>query len=150
MFENAWDTVLGTLALVTRPQRYNGASHDYERGNLSGVLLASAARTTTVSSADQTNYNGHGVRVRIVVSASADTPSVVFSVQGKDAGSNYHPLLDSPAVTGAGTTVLLVAPWTTASANARAVDFLPRTWRVTATHADADSITYAVYYDTDC
>lgn len=121
----------------------------YVAGNLSGTLLANAARTATVSSPDQTNHSGSAVRVRIVSSSPVGAPSVVFTIEGKDAGGNYYTLLASAAVTTATTTTLLVAPWTTAAANARAVDFLPVTWRVTATHGNADSLTYGVYFDTD-
>lgn len=117
--------------------------------NVSGSLLASTARTATVSSADQTNYNGKGVRLYVNVTASAATPSVVFTVETKDpVSATYTALLTSAAVTGAGHTILTVYPGVTAAANTAVSNHIGKTWRVTATHADADSITYSVGYQT--
>jgi hypothetical protein len=110
------------------------------------TILASAARTATANGADQDNIAGHrGVVVFIDCTASADTPSVVFTVQGKEPnGTAYYTLLASAAVTGASDTVLTVYPGCVAVANSVANLPLPRVWRVIATHADADSITYSV------
>lgn len=81
----------------------------------------------------------------INVTAVTDTPSVVFTVEGKDPVSGvYTTILASAAVTGTGMTVLCVYPGCAAVANAMADAPLPRTWRVTATHGDVDSITYSV------
>lgn len=115
------------------------------RGNLDVTVLSSAARTATLQSSDQTNYNGRGLHLVIDVTAASATPSVVFTIQGKDAVSGkYYTVLASSAITGTGTTVLKVYPGITAAANASASDLLPRVWRVDATHADTDSITYSV------
>ena len=109
------------------------------------TLFGSAARTATVNGDDQVNGGARGVVVVIDVTAASATPSVVFTIQGKDpATGKYHTLLASAAVTGAGTTVLKVFPGATAAANAAANDCLPAIWRVIATHGDADSITYSV------
>lgn len=107
-------------------------------------VLASAARTTTVHSADQTNEGGRGVHIILDVTASDATPSVVLTIEGKAADGTYYTILQGAAVTGISTNVYKVAPWQAAAANVSASDFLPRTWRVTVTHADADSITYSV------
>jgi hypothetical protein len=128
---------------------FNGTTWDRVRNNLQGTLLASAARTETASSPDQTNYNGRGVHVILDVTASADTPSIVLKIEGKDAAGNYYTLLEGAAVTGDSTNVYKVMPWIAAVANVSAADLVPRTWRVTVTHADADSITYGVYYALD-
>ena len=109
------------------------------------TIFSSAARTETVNGDDIENMNGRGVKVVIDVTAASATPSVVFTIQGKDTVSaKYYTILASAAITGTGTTVLTVYPGLTASANAVANDILPRDWRVIATHADADSITYSV------
>lgn len=113
--------------------------------NVNVSVFASTARTATHNSADLTNYNGRGLHLVIDVTASSATPSVTFTIQGKDELSGkYYTLLVSAAITGTGTTVLRVYPGLTAAANLVATDVLPRTWRVLATHADADSITYSV------
>jgi hypothetical protein len=127
--------------------RYNGASWDRERNNLEGTLLASAARTTTTNSADQTNHNGRGVLVFVNVTAVTSSPSVTVAIQEKDPISGtYTAILTSAAITGPGHTVLAVYPGVTVAANVAASHPLPRTWRVAVTHGNADSITYSVGY----
>jgi hypothetical protein len=112
------------------------------------TLLPSAARTATVATADQRNSRHRGVRVHINVTAASATPSVVFTVQGKDnATGDYFDLLASAAVTATGDTYLLIYPGVAAAANASVNQPLPSTWRVNCVHADADSITYQVTAD---
>ena len=109
------------------------------------VVFSSAARTATENSADLDNPYGRGAVLVIDVTSVTSTPSVVFTVKGKSAlGTDYYTILASAAITGTGQTVLRIYPGLTASANAVASDVLPRTWRVEAVHADADSITYSV------
>jgi hypothetical protein len=109
------------------------------------TLLASAARTATTNGTDQPNTKHRGVIVTIDATAASATPSVVFTIQGKDPLSGtYYTILASAAVTGISTTQLKVYPGITAAANAAVSDVLPTVWRVIATHADADSITYSV------
>jgi len=109
------------------------------------TLLASAARTATTNSGDIANQNFRGVHVVIDVTVDPAAASVVFTIQGKDPLSGkYYTILASAAVAAVGTTVLRVFPGSTVTANAAANDGLPRVWRVLATHADGDSITYSV------
>lgn len=109
------------------------------------TVFSSAARTASENSADLSNPYARGAVIVIDVTAVTATPSVVFTVKGKSAlGSDYYTILASAAITGTGQTVLRIYPGLTASANAVASDVLPRTWRVEAVHADADSITYSV------
>ncbi len=109
------------------------------------TILASAARTATTNGDDQFNGGARGVHVVIDATAATATPSVVFTIQGKDPVSGqYYTLLASAAITGVSTTVLRVFPGATVAANTVANDCLPGVWRVIATHADADSITYSV------
>lgn len=125
--------------------RWNGASLDRERGNTEVTVLASAARTATVDSADQTNHNARGAHVIIDVTAITATPSITPKIQVKDpASAKYYDVLVGVAITAVGTTVIKVYPGIAASANAAASDILGRTWRVRVEHADADSITYSV------
>jgi hypothetical protein len=115
--------------------------------NLTGTAFASAARTATGNSGDLDNGNAKGVVVFVNVTATAATPSVTFAIQAKDpASGEYVSLLVSAAVTAAGMTMLTVYPGVTAAANVSASAVLPKTWRVLATHGDADSITYSVGY----
>jgi hypothetical protein len=117
--------------------------------NQSGVLLPLKERTAAAKSADQLNLHGTSVRVRTVATVVTSGASLVVKIQGKDAGGNYYDILTDAAITSASDSTLLVSPWTTAATNERAVDMLPRYWRVVATPADTKAITYAVYYDTD-
>ena len=113
--------------------------------NVCVTLLASAARTATVATADQSNNDYRGVHVIIDVTAVASTPSVVATIQGKDELSGeYYDLLVGTAITATGTTVLKVAPGIGTVSGGAAADVLPSTWRVNLVHADTDSITYSV------
>lgn len=111
----------------------------------SAVVFPSAARTATSSVTMATGCLG-GVFI-INVTASAATPSVVFTIAGVDPGSETaYTILASAAITGAGQTVLRIHPSLTAAANTIAKDVLPSALKITATHADADSITYSVSF----
>lgn len=107
------------------------------------IVFESAARTATSSVTMLTPCLG-GVFV-IDCTAAAATPSVVFTVAGVMNGIEYT-ILTSAAITGTGTTVLRIHPSLTAAANTIAKDVLPQALKITATHADADSITYSVNF----
>lgn len=110
------------------------------------AIFASAARTATPDTQEfelpaGTNY-GHFI---IDCTAVTATPSVVFTISGVDRLSGkVYTILASAAITGTGTTVLKVGPGLTAAANLVANDILPSVIRITATHGDADSITYSM------
>lgn len=109
------------------------------------IVFASAERTETAASAVFANARHRGLHLVIDVTAAADTPSVVFTIQGHSPlGDDYYTILASAAITGTGTTVLRVFPAATAANNTVANDQLPALWRVNAVHADADAITYSV------
>lgn len=110
------------------------------------TVFASAARTATAASSVIVNQSGYrGLHLIIDATATADTPSVVFTIQGySPLGDDYYTILASAAITATGTTVLRVYPGLTAAANTVANDVLPELWRVNAVHADGDSITYSV------
>lgn len=114
------------------------------------TVLASAARTTTPDSQEFTLPSGaRNLMVTVDATAHAATPSVVFKIEGVDPVSgNTFPLLSSVAVTAANTATavlsLSVGPGITAANNVAAAVPLPSRVRITATHGDADSITYSV------
>lgn len=126
----------------------------------SRTVLASAARTASVDSADflnqfqeiarphlQRDFDGiaRGLHLIIDVTAINLTPSITVKIQGKDPLSGkYYDLITSAAITAVGTTVLKVYPGITAAANLAVSDVLPPTWRVSIAHANANSITYSV------
>ena len=125
-----------------------GSTWDRQRGNTEGTVIASAAYTATQNSATQTNYNARGVKIFISATAASATPSVVFTLTARDPidTATWVTLLTSAAITGISETVLTLYPGITVAANVSVSDVLPRTWRITATHGDADSITYSVGY----
>ncbi len=88
-----------------------------------------------------------GLEVVIYATALAATPSIVFTVQGKDeASGTWYDILASAAVTTAAPTRvrMRVSPAITAAANLSVQDLLPALCRITAVHGDSDSITYSV------
>jgi hypothetical protein len=114
--------------------------------NDSKILLASAARTASVTG-DWIGNAGHK-GLHVIINATADagsSESVVFTLQGRDpvSGDPYD-LLVSAAITAAGMTVLKLYPGIATAANAAASDVLPAQWRIKAVAANADSLTYSV------
>lgn len=111
-------------------------------------LLPSEARTATEASAVQKTPNIERLIVFIDATASAATPSVVFTIRGyapkADGTPETYDLLASAAVTGTGNTKLEVGPGITAAANAAAQIAVPGEWDVNAAHANGDSIMYSV------
>lgn len=110
------------------------------------VAYASGARIATpTAQADQSSKRAKGLVVVIDCTAIVSSPSVVFTIQGKDPISGkYYTILASAAIVGTGTTVLRVFPGATAAANTVANDCLPAAWRIIATHGNGNSITYSV------
>lgn len=108
------------------------------------VIFESAARTATVSATFNTEAS-EGLFF-INVSAIAATPSVVFTIYGVSPAGVDYAILASAAITGTGQTVLRVSPQLTAAANTIAKDILPQALKVTAVHADTDSITYSMHF----
>jgi hypothetical protein len=121
-------------------------NEQYPFDSSGGIAFSSAARTASSNSADLTRPTGaRGVRVWIVETAHASSPSVVFTITAKDPASGaYSTLLASVAVTGEGTTTLTIYPTLTGSANVIAQMAMPKTWRIEAAHGNANSITYSV------
>jgi len=105
----------------------------------------SEARVATPPAVQVEDDLVRGIQVIIDVTATAATPSVVPTIDGLDPlTGNFYNILTGAAITATGTTVLRVHPELPDAANLVAQDFLPETYRVVMTHADADSITYSV------
>ena len=129
--------------------RWNGATWDREQATQEGTLLASAARTSDTTSADQTNYTARGVMLFLRVSAG--TPNLLLYIQIKDpvsglyANANVAPT----AITATGLYCYELSPGGTVAGQQvyqRTGGHLPRTWRVYIVHNNANSITYSVAY----
>lgn len=115
--------------------------------NKEGTALVSAARTATVSSADIANLSGCGITVVLDVTAKGTAPSITLKIQQKDpASGKYIDLLTSAAVTTVSTNTYRVYPGLTAAANVTVNGVVGKTFRITMTHSNTDSITYSVGY----
>ncbi len=135
------------LANIARNTLYNGTTWDRKYNNQDVSLLASAARTTTQTSADQINYQGVSAMVIVVNVTSAGTGSITVSIDGKDAvSSSYYNILTGAAITTNSTNVYRVGPHITAVTNSIALDYVPRTFRIVITANNANSVTYSVGY----
>jgi hypothetical protein len=118
-----------------------------ERINIDGTALASAARTATTSSAALSNMDKKGIHVVLDVTVNPSSASIVLKIEGQDVLSGkYYTILEGAAVTATGTTVYKVFPGAAVVANSVANDIIPKTFRITVTHADSDSMTYSVGY----
>lgn len=111
------------------------------------TLLPSAARTATVTGADQVNLGHRGVHIVINTTAYTAAASVTVKIQGKSASGIYYDILAAAAISATGTLTLLVYPGATASANVSISDALPAVWRIVSTAADSKSVTYSVDAD---
>lgn len=148
-------------SVTTSGSQFPGAAAMYGLGttnleryrlNAAATLLASAARTTTTNSADQTNYNHRGLLLTVDVS-SAGTGSITPSIQVKDSISgNYKTIWTAAAaLTANGTAVYAFYPGANAIGTLTYTElvqaFVGRTWRLVMTHNNANSITYSASAD---
>lgn len=109
------------------------------------TAFASAARTATPTSVPLSTYRAKAITIVIDCTAITATPSVVFTVSGKDTASGKKfTLLASAAITATGTTVLNIGAGLPATANVSANAPIPDVIDIAPVHGDADSITYSV------
>ena len=142
-------TTVTTVTTVSQSNSYvyNGTAWEAQYTNLEATIFASAARTATVNSADQTNYGAKGVRLTLDITAVVATPTLDIKIQAKDSVSGKYMDMTGCAFaqkSATGTDELIIYPGLTAAANVSVSDVLPRTWRAVATHGDTDSITYSL------
>ena len=139
------------LRIQSRLFAFNGTTWDGWKNNLEGTLLASAARTVTTYSTDQTNYNHKGTYLFVNVTAIGAAPSITVRLSMKDSISGLYSAISaiSAPITAVGTYVIALHPALidTAGTFHLACDaLLPRTWRLRIAHANTDSITYSISY----
>jgi hypothetical protein len=140
------------LYVTATTRRWNGAGWDKARNNQQGTLLASAARTATAASPDQTNHDGRGVVVFLNITAASGTGGLQVIVEGKDPVSgSYQQINATPAaVTATGFKSYVVYPGAASGPQGDVTQtteqVLPRTWRVRVVHGDGSSYTYSVGY----
>ena len=98
------------------------------------ALLTYTAAAAGTNGADQTNSNARGIKLVIDITAlTGVSPTLIVTLQGKDAASGkYYTILASAALAAVATTTLEVYPGIATAANVTAGVTLPRVWRVIA------------------
>jgi hypothetical protein len=140
--DNQSGTKHGAL-VYARPALWNGSGHDLQRGNTEGTLLASAARTATTNSANQTNHNARGVILRLLVTAVGTGD---LRVRIYDAFTGAYTLHTFGPVTGDSLFVIYPGVTEDTSGASRVSRPLPRTWSASVVKSDASSWTYRLDY----
>ena len=112
------------------------------------ILLASAVRAVTTSSADQIKTNYRGVYIFANVSAAPGATTITWTIQGKDPEGNYYTILSSAASAATGIVTLKVYPGMAAAANSAVSEALPDIWRVTATYSAGANFTWSLSANT--
>lgn len=137
----------GTLMVAeARGSTANAGTYEPVFNNLNTSILASGARTTTQTSADQTNPNHRGIKIVFDVTSGTGL-SLVLTLDDKDLNSaKYSNILTSAAITGVSTTVFRVFPGATAIAGLTVSDIIARLFRIVVTAGNATSATYSVSY----
>lgn len=134
---------------------FNGSTFDKQLNNTQGILLASAARTASTGSANQTNYNARGVHVCLDITAASGTGGLMVRVQGIDLISgNFYSLNGSPTgIIATGTYDYEFYPGSTQGSvagsnnvNGRYQTALPRIWKAQINVGDSSSYTYSLSY----
>ena len=109
------------------------------------TVYASAARTATPTAVTINTRRAKALVVVFDVTAVTSTPSTIVTIDGFDSLSNsYFTILASAAIATAVKTVLRVGVGLTAATNLTVADYLPDQVRVTATHGNANSMTYSI------
>ncbi|MGE0227764.1 MAG: hypothetical protein AB7I38_10995 [Dehalococcoidia bacterium] len=137
---------------------FNGSGWDRLRGNAAATGLASAARTASTATSDQTNYNGRGAQIILDVTATPNNAETLqVTVELKDPVSGKY--VQVAAFTALTASVLGATPTTetyvytlypgaaeTIATAKHELQALPigRTWRVNILHSASGSWTYSV------
>lgn len=123
-------------------------------GNTETTLLASASRTSSCATADQTNYNARGVTVwfDVTVAPASGSDNMTLEIENKDpASGSYLDMLVSASVTAIGNYQYTVYPGGPSSMAVADVTEtvalpLPRTWRVNVVHDSGCTCNYSLGY----
>lgn len=109
------------------------------------VVLASAARTATITSRDIINSYGRGLVLFFNISVVPGVDTLTLTVKGKDPISGtYYTIVAGTAQAGAALIIMRAYPGLVAAANLTVNDVLPKTFAVTVTASAASSFTYSV------
>lgn len=127
---------------------FNDTTWDRWRNNVDVEFLASAARTSTTNSADQTNYNARGVMVTLNITAVPGGDTIHLRIQWRHSASGfYRNLLIDASQSAIGLRTVIVYPGVGAVADGVQTTRgfpLGRVWRVRVDHSGSGSFTYDV------
>jgi len=137
--QDAMPNANNQICTVAYRYGFNDSSWDRWRNNTEATVLASATRTSSGASSDQTNYNAKGVIIWINVTAVSGTfaagEGLKIRVNGKDPTAGVY-IWISPTIgpyTTTGYRQILIYPGATDTAGViegKNDIPLPRTWRV--------------------
>lgn len=116
--------------------------------NDSGVILASAARTTTQTSSTIKNPGAKGVVLFLNVTAASGTGGLQVQAQALDPVDGSALAVNSAptAVTATGLKTYVIYPGASAGATQNTSGVLPRLWNAKVTVGDSSSYTYTLSY----
>ena len=140
------------LIITSLEYIFNDTTWDRYRGNVEGVILASAARTAAINSSDITNYNAKYLTLFVNITAVTSSPALTISVEWKDSISDtYEPIFTAAAATSStGEFIYQLGPGLVAGTGGGYDDteaiIIPRTFRVAVAVANSNSATYSISY----
>lgn len=133
------------IPVISAGLLWNGSTWDRMPGPQEATLAASAERTATLNTPNQTNRGHRGVVVIVRVSALTGAPSLSTRIIAPSpSGTHAWMFSAATAITAVGSKVYILYPGITAGGDERVNTVLPRTWYVQVSHANADPITYSV------
>jgi hypothetical protein len=136
------------LRVMTRSRLFSAALGDVwsrEKGQDGIAVAASASRTIATTFGNFTNVNHRTLHIIVGVTViGAD--SLVIDIEARELFPpfSFYPLLTSAAITTTGVTVLKIGVGFTPVPDLTANNMIPAVWRVVATPAGADPITYSI------
>jgi hypothetical protein len=109
------------------------------------VLLPSATRTSTTTSADQDNPYWKGLVVYLNITQASGTGGIQLNVQFKDpASGTYVVMLQDSVRTTTGFHKFILYPASNLAGDVATVAPLSRTWNIQVSHGDSSNYTYSV------
>lgn len=157
-FEAGSQNVSGARSLAVANSVFNGTAWDRLRNNVASTGLASAARTASTPTSDQTNYNGRGAKIFLDITGTPNnTETLQLTLEEKDPVSGKYvqiaafTALTASALGASPTTETYIYEIGAGIAETIAVAkheiqalLLSRTWRVNVLHSAAGSWAYSV------
>lgn len=130
---------------------FNGSTWDRVRNNMQGTLLASAARTATTNTSNQTNYNAKGIMLFLNITVASGTGGVkprIFPIDPVSGVSGNQLNADPAFITANGLYVFELYPGVSSGGGLQQVQsgVLPRNFLVSIVHGDSTSYTYSLGY----